>query len=149
MPTSDEVQVQIIWISWSILVLVKLALIQCSNEIIGLVFSNLGHVWIIFCILDHEAPICYKFLCSESSLGMDHCCHDNSCVLRCGSTPQMQVVSKFFPFYNYNYHIYIHILSLSLIFRKYSVIRACNGSSGSLILMCQTASSYHHISNRV
>jgi hypothetical protein len=36
--TSDEVQVQI-WTSWSILVLVKLALIQCSNEVIGLIFK--------------------------------------------------------------------------------------------------------------
>jgi transcriptional regulator len=34
-PTSDEVQVHI-WTSWSILVLVKLALIHCSNEVIGL-----------------------------------------------------------------------------------------------------------------
>ncbi len=46
-PTSGKVKVQI-WTSWSILVLVKLAIIQWSNEVIGLDSKvNLGHVWII------------------------------------------------------------------------------------------------------
>jgi hypothetical protein len=64
-----------------------------------------------FLYFGHEVPTCYKLLCPESHSGMGHllaAMRDNSCFLRCGSSPTNAGVSRFFPFYNWNYNIYCH-----------------------------------------